>query len=831
MLIEQIERNRTACEVSLKLDEAPDDLVKVPGILSLTKKAVTEFAGKVYSQDDLKTYVKANTVLCTEEEQELKFLSVLKHFRAIENYIRGKSILERKISEEFFFSSQSLTARAEFLIEEDGYKSVFYVIKNCSYSTRARSEKNQVSKSFLLYGLALLAASKGAHTIYLFDIKDDKIHEFSVSSIMSNSFSLEIGINELLKRKQDLNLASFSCSEQSSCKSCSMDYICNFKTKGTASVSKKKENKVTAVKKKGEIKHTLEQIKVINFRSGVARVNAVAGAGKTATLVKRLEDMIKEGCNPDEILVISFTDRSVKEFKEKLQSNSFNNVFTFNGFGQHLMEKYFQELGFEKNPEVNEVKELICIKDSVPKDIDIPEFFGKSIEYPLLNMINAKGFYIRLQSMFSAMKKAKVSMMGEIPKLFPELKEDRETVTFLFKAYSSYVKLMKKRSLITFDEQVLYLQRIIQKYKEDFYFKHVIVDEAQDSDSTQIKILETLYEKSESIMFVGDDLQSIYGFRGVTSELFIDIDKCFLEYVQNFDLTRTFRCPQSIAYTANRISGKVRKKVKKEIVSASPEKGYVGYFNSENHSKKRVIDIMEESLRNKESVAILTRTNKNIEEWSEELKKASIPFTSAIDRNKEDLCTAVYEIIEYFLTKNTRKILFPLLLKNNCTLEQLMTSGTFETEKETVDKIIRDTLEEGLLEKDVIYALLDYFNLSEHSEIFKENQCFSLSDINFINQVVKSSNNKVFKTKIDDIDMDGIFISTIHSTKGAEFDTVLVDVDSFKRTSLKFLEKDARYTLTEEDFEALDEELKILYVAVTRAKKSLLLFDSRRLIA
>ncbi|MDO9629921.1 MAG: UvrD-helicase domain-containing protein [Acholeplasmataceae bacterium] len=242
------------------------------------------------------------------------------------------------------------------------------------------------------------------------------------------------------------------------------------------------------------------QLKAVIHPGGPLFVVAGAGTGKTKTLTSRIAYLIMNGVEPHKILAVTFTNKAAREMKQRVIEMTGPYamsvwLYTFHAFGLQILRRHIGELPYGYRPNFNVIDEddgKKIIQDQI-KDMGL----------------DSKMFSIKLlKNLFSLYK---CRRMDEFEKTDDE------------KIYKRYQQYLKDNQLLDFDDLLLYTLELLEDYKtvRDFYqnhFKHVLVDEFQDTDSIQYNILKILGIVHKNVFVVGDPDQSIYSFRGANYE-------------------------------------------------------------------------------------------------------------------------------------------------------------------------------------------------------------------------------------------------------------------------------------------------------------------------
>lgn len=359
------------------------------------------------------------------------------------------------------------------------------------------------------------------------------------------------------------------------------------------------------------------QMKAVTSRDSDILVVAGAGSGKTAVLTQRIKFLIEDGVQPSNIIAITFTNMASEEIKERLEDvpgigdafigtiHSFaNKIMKLSGevyriyddsiendFMGELIQKYAKFLKRERFLQY--------------KDLQAKEMMGQITEYEVQHFLEP----------------SETCELHLFTRTSNHIVDDLDAYGLAFADYPETIEsLCKKRKVITFDE----LLRKAEKYFRSInaHVEHVLVDEFQDVGTLEFKFIEAL--QAENYFFVGDDWQSIYGFKGGNVEIFMKLitDGIFSVYYLN----NNYRNGRQILSVAETIINQVSNKIDKNIVQMCDEEGEVT-IDTKGHISQYLRAIKEsgEKLNN---TFILVRTNKELFAMEDRLMDMEIPYTT-----------------------------------------------------------------------------------------------------------------------------------------------------------------------------------------------------------
>lgn len=652
---------------------------------------------------------------------------------------------------------------------------------------------------------------------------------------------------------------------------------------------------------------TENQKAVVIHADGPGLVVAGAGTGKTTVITKRIAWLIKEGfAKPEEILALTFTEKAASEMIARVDDLSDYvysglSVSTFHSFGAEIVKEFSYELGLAADVRVlSDAELMLFLKDNI--------FEFEFNHYQ--NLGEPTGLISDLIKVFSRAKDEAVEADFWISKTKQILKKDlneaekeeAEKELEIARAYKKYNELMKKSGYIDYGDQILLVLEILKKpscaLKIKSRFKYVLVDEFQDTNYAQSKLIKEIFGSNGNVMVVGDDDQSIYRFRGASVSNILEFRKDY-NNVKTFVLNENFRSTQEILDVAylfiknndpHRLESKYKINKKLTSVLGSGEKPRLNFFSDEGREANFVVEEIKKGIKKGatfSNYAVLVRANRHAEEFVLNLKKNGIPyvfsgmsslyqklevknlisFVSIISDPTDDLALFHLSASEIYgvkmkdlarltkLAKEKNKDLSEIFEKINLFLSELEIS---EESKKRVEKIIKDInflreesrtstageiinlfLREsgyyGKLTKEArdgsveahnkITNIASFFDRIIHFQ--KNYRDHSLEKfaryLELLMEVGAESSDSVFEEGINAVN-----IISMHKAKGLEFENVFIV--SLSDTHMPGQNRKRGFELpeylvhgkTEKSKDAaLEEERRLLYVAMTRSKKKL----------
>lgn len=768
---------------------------------------------------------------------------------ALYEHSLNREILRRKGFEEIFVGNDKLSVHYDLIARNsDGSIELIKFHRSApTLSHRARKEENKPSNNiglFLLYraGKQMFQDVPIVASFYHLKNKDDKTDNFQPTfehkpnkNIVSYSFSREEErmreeeVLELLSR--ELKLSS-TCLDTKQCRDCRYSPLCS-------RIDSRKGNELvllTEETRRSEFAPTEDQLKVIAFKEGICRVNAAAGTGKTTVIALRVVELLKSGVRPNEILLITFTNKAAEEMMEKikfwLSKKDLNinvdnlNIYTFNGFGMRVLEKHYEKLGFSKPPTVaNKINKY----DIIFSLIDEIVFEELNMRNPLLNFPNAKGAVVQLAIWFEKIKVVGYENASDFAR---EEEVEEELARKVFEAYRLYNHKLKQQNLIEYHDQIKLVIELLENFPEtygDYQYHHIMIDEYQDTDPSQVWLIKTLMNigQVESLMVVGDDAQAIYKFRLADQNNILHFDEEF-ENVEDVFILSNFRSTKEILHVANLLNEKNSKRIDKELISGfdlsgeQPELLYCTNLDMEKHTLMNEIRwLVNERGYDYHQISIIARTGNELKEMKEFLENNQIPVQLNVPLRLIDY-GPIQDIVSISETIMDKENTFSFLQFLTGTINEQGMELMRLMDKEAIQRFIHSELETFSIPEEDAEKLEYFYNLIETT--FPEDKIVydfleKLQTMGF--ETMEELYNYLSKIHIYEDDgmveqsedkYNAVNLITAHSSKGKEYDVVFLLLDKFGGN------------VNTESVEDVDEERRLLFVSMTRAKKILKVF-------
>ena len=590
-----------------------------------------------------------------------------------------------------------------------------------------------------------------------------------------------------------------------------------------------------------------KQKQAVLYNDGPLLIIAGAGAGKTKTLTTKIAYLIEEqDVYPSNILAITFTNKAAKEMKDRLYYLIGNlsktlQVSTFHSFGLRLLRENYDILGYDKNFNIMDADDSLTVVKKIIKDmnLDPKQFSPKAIRNKISSCKN---------ELITPEKYKKYTV------------SDYEEV--IYEVYKKYEEKLQKNSAVDFDDLLILPIKLFKEHKDILakyqeIFKYVLIDEYQDTNEAQYILTKLISEKYQNITCVGDDCQSIYSFRGANYKNILNFEKDYPN-AKTILLEQNYRSTTTILDAANDVIKNNKERKDKKLWTARGVGEKIKYYKAINERDeaqfvtRTIKELIEKNVPYKD-IAVLYRTNAQSRTIEEEMLKANFPYRVVgsfyFYARKE-----IKDLIAYLrLIHNTKDNVSLLRVINtpkrgiglktienitkkadeeNISMFDAITSGKeLEFKKlierlqevskdltltELIDKVLSATgLKEELENEKTLESEIRLENLEEFKSITKtfEEQEGEVSLEDFLLEISLISDVEEYKD-----DPNRISLMTIHSVKGLEFPYVFViGMEEGLFPHMNSLMENHE----------IEEERRLCYVAITRAKDQLYLVNAR----
>lgn len=615
------------------------------------------------------------------------------------------------------------------------------------------------------------------------------------------------------------------------------------------------------------------QREAVTTVEGPVMVIAGAGSGKTKALTHRIAYMIQEGINPFAIMALTFTNKAAKEMKERIMklvdAHSARNVWmgTFHSIFARILRIEAQHLGFTPDFTIYDTDDSKQLINSILKERELD-----TKAYP------AKYILHRISMAKSALYTAE-DYCNNFEIQQQDIRANKPLIGEIFKSYNTR---LQRANAMDFDDILFYTNVLLRDFPEILYkyqqrFEYILVDEYQDTNYAQYLIIRRIAAMRENICVVGDDAQSIYGFRGANIQNILNFKTDYPEQ-KLIRLEQNYRSTKTIVNAANSVIDHNKDQIKKKVWSDNEEGDLITVLRATSDGEEGTLVAnsifgykMSQQLNNKD-FAILYRTNSQSRSLEEALRKQNIPYKiygglSFYDRKEvKDLLAyfrvvinphdeqALLRIINYpargigkttierlmVVADERNKGIWDVIANENEPLPQDFNSGTanklrnfatmiksFQTllDKQNAIELAKHICNtvgiiKDLKEDDTPEGAARVDNIEELLNAIMEFSDKQVDEVTgeqnevTLNKFMEDVALLSDQDKKDDENADYVTLMTIHSAKGLEFPYVyIVGLEENLFPGIQSLS-------TREE---LEEERRLFYVALTRAEKKLVL--------
>ena len=369
------------------------------------------------------------------------------------------------------------------------------------------------------------------------------------------------------------------------------------------------------------------QRKAVEYIDGPSLVIAGAGSGKTRVLTYKIAYLLQQGVKPWSIMALTFTNKAAREMKERIgklvgqELAQHLYMGTFHSIFSRILRAEAQHIGFTNNFTIYDESDSRSLIKTIVKEMRLDEKVYKPasvhsrISMAKNNLMSAEN-YARDKDLYQADQRAKMPRVGEV--------------------FITYVQRCQQANAMDFDDLLTLTFKLFQehedirkKYADRFDF--LLVDEYQDTNHAQMRIVMQLCKEKERVCAVGDDSQSIYSFRGANIDNILSFQSRFKE-ARLFKLEQNYRSTQSIVEAANSLIKHNSNQIPKNVYSKN-DKGESLIYKPAYSDKEEALIVCREIKRIKRQddcqysdFAILYRTNAQSRSFEEEFRKQGIPY-------------------------------------------------------------------------------------------------------------------------------------------------------------------------------------------------------------
>ena len=612
----------------------------------------------------------------------------------------------------------------------------------------------------------------------------------------------------------------------------------------------------------------------VEYIDGPSLVIAGAGSGKTRVLTYKIAYLLSQGMNPWSIMALTFTNKAAKEMKERIGKLVGNDLAqhlymgTFHSIFSRILRAEAEHIGFNNNFTIYDESDSRSLIKAIVKELGLddkkykPAAVHAKISMAKNNLMSAAAY----ESDAAIFEQNKRAQMPEVGKIFV-----------------AYVQRCKQANAMDFDDLLTLTYQLFREHEDIRHkyaarFDYVLVDEYQDTNHVQMSIVMQLCQEKQRVCAVGDDSQSIYSFRGANIDNILNYQRQF-QGTRLFKLEQNYRSTQTIVEAANSLIKHNRNQIPKDVFSENAKGEKIQYKPAYSDKEEAVIVAKDVKRIRREDgcqysdFAILYRTNAQSRSFEEEFRKQSIPYRiygglSFYQRKEiKDIIAyfrlvanpddeeAIKRIINYpargigattvlkiadcahqnqvsfwevigaperyglAVTKGTMNKLETFRLLISSFIERAQTTDVYELG----DAIIKESgISQDIMSGKDADDLARQENLEEFlsgmSAFVEERREEGRFDELFLQDYLQDV------ALLTDADSDGdkdeprVSLMTVHAAKGLEFPTVFV---------VGLEENIFPSPLSAASLRELEEERRLLYVAITRAEKHCILTNAK----
>ena len=589
-----------------------------------------------------------------------------------------------------------------------------------------------------------------------------------------------------------------------------------------------------------------EQQEAIKHQEGACMIIAGPGSGKTSTVIKRSQYMILNNIEPSQICLFTFTNKAANEMKERIKDavgEIANNmtVGTYHSIAHRLLRKYATKIGFNTNFSILNPDEVTKKIKEISKEVGVDD--------------KALASYI-------SQKKDKVILPAVA------LASAKGAELSLANGYEKYQNKLKREMAMDFDDLILNTILLLENNEDvkntvNKQWRYITADEAHDSSPRDLKFIQLLGGETENVCFILDDNQSIYGFRGADIEAVMNVRNIYKD-MQVFNLSRNYRCSQTIVEASKSLIAKNTPLIDKRIRAARDYEGTPVIITRTKNPSLEAAKVIQyvQTFKKKglelKDIAVLYRMSAASRVLEEAFNKAKIkckiiggtPFFSRAEI--QDVLSYLRLVVNEYDFSAFKRAIGASSIKRGIGEKTIDKIDDFAMSypggelsiREAIEKIelknkagaslkefvnLLNSIEENMAimaPKDLIMFICENINIVDYLQTnsdYKKNWQERLENIQELVNVASEYNTieellsqAALYTSDDsnETEVDAVNLLTMHSSKGLEYKAVII-VNCNEGTSphYKSLENNKQ----------LEEERRLFYVAMTRAKDYLVL--------
>lgn len=611
-----------------------------------------------------------------------------------------------------------------------------------------------------------------------------------------------------------------------------------------------------------------QQREAVEYIDGPSLVIAGAGSGKTRVLTYKIVHLIEQGYTPYRIMALTFTNKAAREMKERIYplvgQGTASQLWmgTFHSIFSRILRINSEKIGFKHDFTIYDTSDSKSLIKTIIKDMQLDDKIYKPSA---------------IQSHISNLKNALISPHDYEINRGLRYSDEKAGKPMVYAIYNAYWHRCFLSNAMDFDDLLFYTNillrdnpEIAQKYQD--FFQFILVDEYQDTNFAQHMIILMLTKTQNNLCVVGDDAQSIYSFRGANISNILNLKNIYPN-LKTFKLERNYRSTQNIISAANSLIEKNKQQIRKHIYSENAKGGKIPVIQAYSDYEEsyvvanKIIEIKSREGDTYEDFAVLYRTNAQSRVLEEALRKRNIPyriygglsfyqrkeikdaisyFRMSINPNDDEALRRIINKPARGIGETTLSKVQHNAIKNNVSLWAIISepqkydlnvnSGTLKKLSEFHSLIssfikLNETddaysVANTIIERSQLLSVLSN-ELTPENISAQENINELISGINaFVDSKTEEGSDDIKLTDFlaevslatdQDTDTstdDCVTLMTVHAAKGLEFKNVIV---------VGVEENLFPSSMSMDSLSAIEEERRLLYVAITRAKTNCIL--------
>ena len=365
----------------------------------------------------------------------------------------------------------------------------------------------------------------------------------------------------------------------------------------------------------------------VEYINGPSLVIAGAGSGKTRVLTYKIAYLLSQGMKPWSIMALTFTNKAAREMKERIGKLVGNDLAqhlymgTFHSIFSRILRAEAEHIGFNNNFTIYDESDSRSLIKAIVKEMGLddkkykPAAVHAKISMAKNNLMSAAAY----ESDAAIFEQNKRAQMPEVGKIFV-----------------AYVQRCKQANAMDFDDLLTLTYQLFREHEDIRHkyaarFDYVLVDEYQDTNHVQMSIVMQLCQEKLRVCAVGDDSQSIYSFRGANIDNILNFQRQF-QGTRLFKLEQNYRSTQTIVEAANSLIKHNRNQIPKDVFSENAKGEKIQYKPAYSDKEEAAIVVKDVKRIRREDgcqysdFAILYRTNAQSRSFEEEFRKQGIPY-------------------------------------------------------------------------------------------------------------------------------------------------------------------------------------------------------------